>query len=209
MRHIPERTRFPKRNLSRAFRSRCRRTDNQSQIVLRSAVCRLFIVTTTIRSSIHAAGPERPAASATPRRLGFNGERLGGARAFTPSSSPCPQWVACQGSVVTTIFGRAGCGCSDFHSVWTPRHHVRPAAPVRDFWSGCQETGLQFRNSLLTAVTAAHAVRGLIRSLSNTKRQHHTTRSWVCAITPLLGVPVGCRLVCRLLAGRVECPAQR
>src|SRR5271166_5217902 len=51
---------------------------------------------------------------------------------FTPSPSPYPQWVACQGSVVTTIFGRAGCGCSDFHSVWTPRHHVRPAAPVRD-----------------------------------------------------------------------------
>src|SRR5271156_6393074 len=32
--------------------------------------------------------------------------------------------------------------------VWTPRHRVRPAAPVRDFRSGCQETGLQFRNSL-------------------------------------------------------------
>jgi len=29
MRHIPERTRFPNRNLSLAFRSRCRRTDNQ------------------------------------------------------------------------------------------------------------------------------------------------------------------------------------
>jgi hypothetical protein len=29
---------------------------------------------------------------------------------------------------------------------------------------------------LLTAVTAAYAVRGLIRSLSNTKRQHHPTR---------------------------------
>jgi hypothetical protein len=38
------------------------------------------------------------------------------ARAFTPSSSPCPQWVACQGSVVTSFGGRAGCGCSDFHS---------------------------------------------------------------------------------------------
>lgn len=31
----------------------------------------------------------------------------------------------------------------------------------------------------------------------------------VCAITPLFGAPVRCRLACRLLAGRVECPAQR
>jgi len=38
----------------------------------------MFIVTTTIRPIVHAAGPQRPAASATPRRLGFNGERPGG-----------------------------------------------------------------------------------------------------------------------------------
>src|SRR5271154_4984543 len=31
--------------------------------------------------------------------------------------------------------------------VWTPRHRVRPAAPVRDFTSGCHETRLQFTNS--------------------------------------------------------------
>jgi hypothetical protein len=58
------------------------------------------------------SGPQR-----RPRPGGWasTGKALA-ARAFTPSSSPCPQWVACQGSVVTSIVGRAGCGCSDFHS---------------------------------------------------------------------------------------------